>query len=252
VTNPGSRLRKSDIGRKTGCKTLLKPSKALRWRGMIAKDYFMKLLLIDDHPVVRQGLSALLEQNLDGTAVLLARSCEEALSLVVFHPDLDAVFLDLMMPGINGFDALKLFGDQYPALPVIVLSSSEDPIDVRRALAHGALGYVPKSASPQTILAALRLVLCGEIYVPPLVLLGAAGASGPGENKTSGGRIAELTARQKEVLVLLTRGMQNKEIGEILGLADKTVKTHVTAIFRTLHVINRTQAASLAREANLV
>jgi two-component system, NarL family, nitrate/nitrite response regulator NarL len=157
-----------------------------------------------------------------------------------------------MMPGISGFDAIKLFGNQHPALPLIVLSSSEDPIDVRRALASGALGYVPKSASPQTIVSALRLVLSGEIYVPPLVLLSTLDASGSGSGRGGGAAIGELTARQREVLVLLARGMQNKEIGEILGLADKTVKTHVTAIFRTLHVINRTQAASLAREANLL
>jgi two-component system nitrate/nitrite response regulator NarL len=212
----------------------------------------MKLLLIDDHPVVRQGLCALLEQNLENTTVLLASSCSEALALALSHADLDAVFLDLMMPGISGFDAIKLFGKQHPALPLIVLSSSEDPIDVRRALASGALGYVPKSASPQTIVSALRLVLSGEIYVPPLVLLGNTETSATAQGKGGSASIGELTTRQKEVLVLLARGMQNKEIGEILGLADKTVKTHVTAIFRTLHVINRTQAASLAREANLL
>jgi two-component system, NarL family, nitrate/nitrite response regulator NarL len=135
-------------------------------------------------------------------------------------------------------------------LPVIVLSSSDDPEDVRRALANGALGYVPKSAGPQTIISALRLVLAGEIYVPPLVLLAATAQSVPVRGGATA--IGELTERQREVLVLLARGLQNKEIGELLGLADKTVKTHVTAIFRTLHVINRTQAASLAREANLV
>ncbi|MCB8876412.1 response regulator transcription factor [Acidisoma silvae] len=212
----------------------------------------MKLLLIDDHPVVRQGLSAFLERNLEDASVFLAGSCEEALALAADHKDLDLAFLDLMMPGLGGFDAIKLFGSQYPALPVIVLSSSEDPLDVRRALACGALGYVPKSASPQTIVSALRLVLSGEIYVPPLVLLGAPGAGGGYPAKAGSASVDELTLRQKEVLVLLARGMQNKEIGESLGLADKTVKTHVTAIFRTLRVINRTQAASLAREAKLL
>jgi DNA-binding NarL/FixJ family response regulator len=213
----------------------------------------MKLLIIDDHPVVRHGLCALLEQSLEETTVLTASSSEEGLALAELHGDLDAAFLDLMMPGLTGMSAIKVFGEKHPALPVIVLSSSEDPEDVRRALACGALGYVPKSAGPQTILSALRLVLAGEIYVPPLVLLAAAAAAAD-TGSPRGGTMAidDLTARQREVLVLLARGLQNKEIGEMLGLADKTVKTHVTAIFRTLHVINRTQAASLAREANLV
>jgi two-component system nitrate/nitrite response regulator NarL len=212
----------------------------------------MKLLIIDDHPVVRQGLCALLEQSLQDTTVLLASSSEEGLAVAEAHSDLDAAFLDLMMPGLAGMTAIKIFGEKYPALPVIVLSSSEDPDDVRRALAFGALGYVPKSAGPQTILSALRLVLAGEIYVPPLVLLAATATAEIGPPRGGATAIDELTTRQKEVLLLLARGLQNKEIGEMLGLADKTVKTHVTAIFRTLRVINRTQAASLAREANLV
>jgi DNA-binding NarL/FixJ family response regulator len=212
----------------------------------------MKLLIIDDHPVVRHGLCALLEQSLEETTVLVASNSEEGLALAELHADLDAAFLDLMMPGLTGMSAIKVFGEKHPALPVIVLSSSEDPDDVRRALAFGALGYVPKSAGPQTILSALRLVLAGEIYVPPLVLLSATAAAEIGPARGGTMAIDDLTARQREVLVLLARGLQNKEIGEMLGLADKTVKTHVTAIFRTLHVINRTQAASLAREANLV
>jgi DNA-binding NarL/FixJ family response regulator len=212
----------------------------------------MKLLVIDDHPVVRQGLCALLERSLQETVVLLASSSEEGLALAEVHSDLDAAFLDLMMPGLGGMTAIKVFGEKYPALPVIVLSSSEDPDDVRRALAFGALGYVPKSAGPQTILSALRLVLAGEIYVPPLVLLSATASADIAPPRGGTTAIDELTSRQKEVLMLLARGLQNKEIGEMLGLADKTVKTHVTAIFRTLRVINRTQAASLAREANLV
>jgi two-component system nitrate/nitrite response regulator NarL len=212
----------------------------------------MKLLIIDDHPVVRHGLAALLERSLPETAVLQAASSDEGLALADGHADIDAAFLDLMMPGVTGMSAIKIFGERYPALPVIVLSSSEDPEDVRHALAFGALGYVPKSAGPQTILSALRLVLAGEIYVPPLVLLSAAATAEVGFARGGAMAVADLTARQKEVLVWLARGLQNKEIGERLGLADKTVKTHVSAIFRMLHVINRTQAATLAREANLV
>jgi two-component system nitrate/nitrite response regulator NarL len=211
----------------------------------------MKLLIVDDHPVVRHGLGALFEQSLADAVVLLASNSEEALALAELHADLDVVFLDLAMPGLTGMAAIKAFGQQRPALPVIVLSSSEDPDDVRRALALGALGYVPKSAGPQTILSALRLVLAGEVYIPTLVLLASAAAAERGGGHGGAGAVGQLTARQKEVLSLLAKGLQNKEIGDSLGLADKTVKTHITAIFKTLNVINRTQAATIARESNL-
>jgi two-component system nitrate/nitrite response regulator NarL len=246
VTNLPPALRKSDLGPKTSTRT----TGSLRFRSRMANHRIMKLLVIDDHPGVRHGLAALLEQSLGETTVLVASSSEEGLALAGLHSDLDAAFLDLMMPGLTGMSAIRLFGEKHPALPVIVLSSSDDPDDVRRALANGALGYVPKSAAAQTIISALRLVLSGEIYVPPLMLLAATAQLAPVGGGTS--PIGDLTERQREVLVLVARGLQNKEIGELLGLADKTVKTHVTAIFRTLRVINRTQAASLAREAKLV
>jgi two-component system, NarL family, nitrate/nitrite response regulator NarL len=212
----------------------------------------MKFLIVDDHPVVRHGLGILLQQNEPDAAILLAMDAEEGLHIAESNDDLDAVLLDLSMPGTSGMQAIEEFGKRNPALPVIVISSSEDPDDVRRALALGALGYVPKSAGPHTILSALRLVLSGEVYIPALMLLSTAAAA---ENPIRHGgpsAINQLTDRQVEVLKLLAGGLQNKEIAYALGLAEKTVKTHVSAIFKTLRVINRTQAASLAREASLV
>jgi two-component system nitrate/nitrite response regulator NarL len=213
----------------------------------------MKLLIVDDHPVMRHGLAALLKQNEPDTDVIWAADSLTGLDLTDTHPDIDAVFLDLLMPGLAGMQAIQEFGKRRPALPVIVLSSSEDPEDVRRALALGALGYVPKSAGPQTILSALRLVLSGEVYIPALMLLAGADPAAQGSTGRHGpGAIERLTARQADVLKLLAGGLQNKEIADALGLADKTVKTHITAIFKTLNVINRTQAATIAREAKLV
>jgi two-component system, NarL family, nitrate/nitrite response regulator NarL len=121
---------------------------------------------------------------------------------------LDAVFLDLNMPDQGGMEAIPVLAKRCPQLPVIVLSSSEDPGDVRRALKSGACGYVPKSASPRNILSALRLVLAGEIYVPPLLLDVA--ADGPGQVPGDVGE--RLTERQTEVLRQLCRGLTNKEI----------------------------------------
>ena len=161
--------------------------------------------------------------------------------------------LDLMMPGMAGMTAIREFGKRRADVPVIVLSSSEDPDDVRHALAAGALGYVPKSASPQTLVSALRFVLLGNIYVPPFILDQVSNLADETAAAGTGAALApRLTDRQVEVLRLVCQGYSNKEIGRLLGLSDKTVKTHITAIFKALNVSNRTQAASVARAGELI
>jgi two-component system nitrate/nitrite response regulator NarL len=209
----------------------------------------MKFLIVDDHPVVRDGVAALLRSAGPDTEVLQACDSSEGLRIVDARHDLDAVFLDLSMPGLGGVPALQEFGKRRPDLPVIVLSSSEDPSDVRSALAAGALGYVPKSASAQTLLAALQLVLSGNVYVPPLLL--DARARGGAETQ-SGADAAQLTERQIDVLRQLSRGLTNKEIANRLGISEKTIKAHMTAIFKMLNVSNRTQAVTAARQAELI
>ena len=136
---------------------------------ILVDNHSMKLLIVDDHPVVRDGLAALLRQLGPDVTVLLAEGGSQGLGLTNEHPDLDLVILDLAMPGNDGFAMLHEFGRLQPQLPVVVVSSSEDPRDVRRALAAGALGYIPKSAPPRTILAALQFVLDGNVYVPTLL-----------------------------------------------------------------------------------
>ena len=211
----------------------------------------MKLLIVDDHAILREGLVALLQQFEQGADVLQAADTAEGLRLAEAHPDLDAVFLDLNMPDQSGMEVIPVFSRRCPQLPVIVLSSSEDPNDVRQALKSGAFGYVPKSASPRNILSALRLVLSGEIYVPPLMLdLAPLSVNGPGHPISEAGE--RLTERQTEVLRLLCRGLSNKEISRALDLSEKTTKSHITAIFKTLGVVNRTQAASAARRVGIV
>jgi two-component system, NarL family, nitrate/nitrite response regulator NarL len=212
----------------------------------------MKLLVVDDHPVFRDGMAALLKQAGDDTVVLQAPECATAFALTDAHPDIDAVFCDLMMPGITGDIAVREFGKRRPDLPVILLSSSENPSDVRRALNAGALGYIPKSASAQTLLSALRLVLSGNIYVPPLLAQAADAAQSHGASPRPAAALDELTERQVDVLKLVTEGHSNREISTRLGIAEKTVKVHVAAIFRTLNVVNRTQAANAARDAGLI
>jgi DNA-binding NarL/FixJ family response regulator len=211
----------------------------------------MKLLIVDDHAILREGLVALLQQFEPGADVLQASGTMEGLRLAEAHPDLDAVFLDLNMPDQGGMEVIPAFAQRCPQLPVIVLSSSEDPSDVRLALKSGAFGYVPKSASPRNILSALRLVLSGEIYVPPLMLdLQPVAADGSARVAPEPGE--RLTERQTEVLRQLCHGLSNKEISHALELSEKTTKSHITAIFKALGVVNRTQAAAAARRAGIV
>lgn len=207
----------------------------------------MKLLIVDDHAIFREGLAALLLQAGPYSEVLHAGDAMGGFQIAETTHDLDAVLLDLTLPSMNGLAAIAEFGRRRPELPVVVISSSENPQDVRRTLAAGALGYVPKSASPGTLLSALQLVLAGEIYLPPLLLNECGNGGGAAEMRP----VPEpgpprLTERQIEVLRLIVRGLSNKEIGRELGLSEKTVKVHITNIFKALNVVNRTQAASAA------
>jgi DNA-binding NarL/FixJ family response regulator len=203
----------------------------------------MNLLIIDDHSILREGVAEILRQMHPQTSVLQARSVEEGLVLAANNKTLDAILLDLHFPEGGSAGAIAEFSRAAPDAPVIILSSSEDPDDVRRALAQGAMGYVPKSASAQTLISALRLVLSGNIYLPPL--MADAPVQGAGER-------AVLTERQLEVLEAVCQGLTNKDIGQQLDLSEKTVKAHVSAIFRALNVVNRTQAVNAARSAKLV
>lgn len=203
-----------------------------------------KILIIDDHPIVRDGLALVLGQVPGGAQVLEAEDGERGLALVAQHPDLDCVLTDLRMGGMAGLATLAHVKALRPGLPVVVISSSEDPVDVRRVMAAGAAGFVPKSAGRNTLLAALQLVLTGERYVPPL-LLQALGNDPPASAQA-------LTTRQQEVLALLCDGHANREIGLLLAMHEKTVKAHVGALFKVLGVVNRSQAVEAARSAGLV
>ena len=202
--------------------------------------------------MARDGLAAQLAQLRPEILVLQARDLTEALGLAAEHDDLDAVILAVPAAEDSGLQAIDEFGRARAALPVIVLSASEAARDARAALARGALGYVPKSAGPRTLLSAIRLVLDGERYVPPLILdESPEPARAQPQEEASASRTA-LTARQTEVLRKLSDGHSNKTIARDLGVAEKTVKAHVTAIFKALHVANRAEATAEGRRAGLV
>jgi DNA-binding NarL/FixJ family response regulator len=197
----------------------------------------MKLLLLDDHPLMLKGLATLLMQA--GAAVATADAPDAALHLLDNGMVCDAVLMDWKIPGTDGAATLREFVAR--GLTVLVVSGSVEADDVRRALAAGALGFVPKSESPEGLLAAVRQVLAGTPYLPAALLREIASLS-PAPPPAS------LTERQRTVLQHLATGLSNKLIGRELELSDKTVKAHVTAIFKALGVVNRTQAITRARE----
>lgn len=211
----------------------------------------MKILVCDDHALFREGVASAVKDLGDHVELLQASDGAEALALAQQHADLDLILLDLQMPGTDGWSGLERLQALCPTLPVVILSASEEPADARRAIDAGALGYVTKSTRGPVLRAALQLVLSGGVYVPPQLLAGVPAAPAVSSVQARRKRAQGLTERQVEVLRLMSRGLTNVEIGEVLGVALGTVKAHLAAIFETLDVSNRTEAALVMRELGL-
>jgi DNA-binding NarL/FixJ family response regulator len=213
----------------------------------------IKILACDDHAIFRTGLRAALH-DLDAE-LLEASSCEEALEIVERDGDVDLVLLDLGLPGMDGFAGLRSLRAAHPQVAVVIVSASEDAETVRAALAGGASGFIPKSSSTTVLQSALQIVLSGSLYVPPAILPALQPDAPPpaGDRKPAGRRSSAgtLTARQLEVLELMSRGLTNKEIGGVLGIGPGTVKAHASAIFDALDVTNRTEAVLVMRELGI-
>ena len=197
----------------------------------------MKVLLVDDHLLVRDGISLVLEQLEPDMTILTASSCSETRALLEEQGDVDLVLLDIGLPDINGIDCLKAIRQRDPLMPVVMLSGNDRQENVKAAIDAGARGFIPKSAKKEIMLSAIQLVLAGGVYLPDTSLVA-----------ESHSKISGLTPRQKDVLRLLADGLSNKAIAKELGMAEATVRVHVTSILRVLQVNNRTEAAIMARE----
>ncbi len=216
----------------------------------------MKILVADDHPLLREALAQVLRELDNEVAVLEAADGEAVRRLAAEHPDLDLVLLDICLPGVNGLELFDELRGDYPALPLVALSALDDPRTVKAVLAKGALGYVPKSSSHPVMVNALRLVLSGGRYLPPEIIADEwASAAGLGSNLGTRTAVSVadlgLTERQQQVLALMAQGKSNKLICRELGLAEATVKIHVTAVLRALKVTSRTQAVVMLNRLGL-
>jgi DNA-binding NarL/FixJ family response regulator len=213
----------------------------------------MKILVVDDHVLIREALRGVLKEVKPDAIILEAPSCGQAMRLIAEHADLGLMLLDLNLPDRNGFSVLAELREQYPAVSVVVMSALQDRSDVVKALDLGAQGYIPKSAQREVMLSALQLVLAGGIYIPPEILVHqdspspAAKATASSRPRVSP-RDVGMTERQLEVLALMMQGKSNKAICRMLDLAEPTVKNHVTAILKALNVTNRTEAVIAVQE----
>jgi len=216
----------------------------------------MKMLVIDDHVLIRQAMQGVLKKLKRDSIVLEAANYRKAMQIITSNPDISLILLDLTLPDHDGFLVLTELRERYPAISIVVLSAVQDPANVRRALELGALGYIPKSAESDVIINALRLVISGGIYVPPEILARddfAMSSVKQARDDQSLATLADfrLTDRQLDVLALVMQGKSNKTICRTLNLAEPTVKNHVTAILRALKVSNRTEAVIAVNQLGL-
>lgn len=199
------------------------------------------LLVADDHPLFRAAIIQVLRERFGDYWTLEAASAPTLVQALQEHPEVELLLLDLTMPGAHGFSALLHVRGEFPEVPVVVISSNDHPRVIRRAQQFGAAGFIPKSAAADDIAAAIRSVLDGGSGFPPMA------AERSEADAALAARLAQLTPQQFRVLLCLADGLLNKQIAHELGLAENTVKVHVTAILKKLDCYSRTQAAVLVK-----
>jgi DNA-binding NarL/FixJ family response regulator len=207
----------------------------------------VRIMIVDDHALVRRGMAYVVRECFPDAEVVEADGAQQALRIMEEEP-VDVALVDVRMPEFDGLELLRAIRTNWPATPVIMLSSYENSLYVRRALAEGAAGYMLKDATPEDLGQAIRVALSGSgnVLSPRVIqnLFDETEALADGD----AGRRPELslTHRERDILALLAEGRSNREIAQTLYLSEKTVKAHLAAIFRKLGVTNRTQAAMAA------
>lgn len=208
----------------------------------------MKVLLVDDHALMREGLALLFEERFPGVELVSASDLALAKAALADHGDIELVVLDLGLPDVNGFDGLRTLRKSAREIPIVLMSGDDRPETILSAMDHGASGFIPKTSRGGAIEQALRIVLDGGIYLPPELRRSVAQAPAVG-SRVSAVELQEmlveslgLSPRQVDVLRLLVLGHSTKAISRELGVAESTIKTHLIGLFRKLDVNSRTQA----------
>ena len=202
------------------------------------------LIIADDHPLFRAALKEAVGRHVPGAKFVEASSLETLQRAIAEYPDADLILLDLRMPGAKGFSSLLFLRAEHPAVPVIVVSASEDPSVVQRALDFGASGFIPKSSRIETIGESLRTVLSGGVSAPGMP---ERRSRADEKDRDMARRLSTLTPQQLKVLIMLAEAQSNKNIAGSLMITEATVKAHITGILRKLGLERRTQAAILAQ-----
>jgi DNA-binding NarL/FixJ family response regulator len=201
------------------------------------------LIVADDHPLFREALKHTLGNAFAQAEIAEAGSFDEVVRLLEGRDDIDLVLFDLKMPGIRGLSGLVYMRAQYPGVPVVVVSASDEPAVIRRALELGASGFISKSSPVEDMQAAVAAVLGGDVWWPPGL---ERETPGDGEDAELARRLTTLTPQQVRVLMMLREGLLNKQIAFNLGVSEATIKAHVSAILAKLNVDSRTQAVIAA------
>jgi DNA-binding NarL/FixJ family response regulator len=201
------------------------------------------LIIADDHPLFRAALRQAVASVVTSSDIGEAGSFGELTALLERDSDIDLIMLDLTMPGISGFSGLIYLRAQYPAIPVVIVSASDDGETIRRSLDFGASGFIPKRFGVETLRDAIAKVMVGDIWIPPDIDL-----TSPADPEMARlrDRLVTLTPQQVRVLMMLSEGLLNKQIAYELGVSEATIKAHVSAILQKLGVESRTQAVIAA------
>ncbi|MBU1310719.1 MAG: response regulator transcription factor [Gammaproteobacteria bacterium] len=211
----------------------------------------MIVLIADDHPLFRVALSQACANILGNDATLLqAQNMQQLWPLLRAHPDTSFIFLDLRMPGSDGFTGLTALRTEYPDVPVIMVSAEEDPTIIKQALTLGAAAYIPKSAPLELLSEAIAAVLSGESWLPAGLIQDVNSAKALIDDDFAS-RLEQLTPQQFRVLKMIADGLLNKQIAYEMNVQETTIKQHVSAILRKLNVNNRTLAGILFEKLRL-
>ena len=202
-----------------------------------------RFVIADDHPLFRDALKLTLTDLCENADIIETGSLEEVTSALHDTDNIDLVLLDLKMPGVQGFSGLVYLRAQFPTVPVVVVSASDEHHNIRRSIVLGALGFISKSLPVKDMQSAVRCVLGGETWVPEDVDLN---ANDGNEADEIAQRMATLTPQQMRVLMMLREGLLNKQIAYELSVSEATIKAHVSAILQKLDVESRTQAVIAA------